>query len=789
MDQKFVEEVDVAIRLVRRGELKALGELPQLRDLRAVQVHLLQPAERVAPAYIGAIIDSLIKATIAALKPSSDEDSDDHEWRKYILLDNYFVRGERWKTVADRLGLGRSRFYAVMSLAIEALALALFQGQPAVDFDVSTTPVVKHNLPRPMYQFVPRFDDHGQDFIDRAIQGLMRRPWVASIRGFSGAGKTTLALEVAERCREKSYFDVIIWIAARTEKEGFVTSLETMCNIIAQVFNDQRVVAAEDLQEKQDLAIKNLASVQRCLLIIDNTEVLSDEQHQEIYDFIQQMPMSTSVLLTSRERGRASELETVIKLFGMKAEESLTFMQNVCRSRGMSPTEEDLYHIYEATSGIPSAMHLAIGLMTEGYMAQEAVRSEIGPVDDLLKYLLEESYDRLSLPEKKMLHVMPIFHNPVPTSVIAIASDVEGVHFRVGLDRLNTRFLLRQHDGPVFDILAPTRKFLEQRIHDAIALLEPEPGLVSLETPYRNLANGYPAIIRDLDRNKKRQFIREQWENILAVMEWCYENKEPLLASLLDLMGYWLGLLGYKRERVKWGKLTVNLLKERGKIEVAAYHLVHDVGWTHFQQGQAELAKDCFQDGLDLAGANPSLVRGIALRNLGYLARENENLDEAERLYEEALSIFESLAEERWIGICSGGLGVLMLLQNNITKAEHYLLKAQTLNEKLDEFEGVASSTSDLARVALEQEDFDKVETLLSKSLQLAYDHELPEEEAYAKVWLARLRERQGRVQEAFELAEEACRIFERVGLGTPFVHKVKQLRDQLQNAPAADFR
>jgi predicted ATP-dependent serine protease len=161
-----------------------------------------------------------------------------------------------------------------------------------------------------MYQFVRRVDGQGQDLVEKAIQGLMRRPWVVSIRGYPGAGKTTLALEVAQRAVEKVYFDAIIWIPARTEKEGYVTSLKTICDTIGQVLGDRRVVATESLEEKHTLAIKNLADLPRCLIVIDNTEVLTDTQHQEIYHFVQQVPMSTSVLLTSRERGRASELET-----------------------------------------------------------------------------------------------------------------------------------------------------------------------------------------------------------------------------------------------------------------------------------------------------------------------------------------------------------------------------------------------------------------------------------------------------------------------------------------------
>jgi len=783
MNEGFFEEVDVAIRLVRRRKRKALGELPRLRDLKVVQARLQNPVEMVSPTYIGGILESLFKETISTLEPVTTEDADDLDWRNYILLNDYFVLGEPWKMVADRLGLGRTRFFEVMSLAIEALALALVEEEPDTNMTASSKPQIQHNLPRPMYQFVRRSDEHNQDLVEKAIQGLMRRPWVVSVRGFPGAGKTTLALEVAQRCVEMAYFDAIIWIAARTEREGFVTSLETICNTIGQVLGDRRVVAAEGLLEKQALAIKNLAALPKCLLIIDNTEVLSDEQHQEIYYFVQQVPMSTSVLLTSRERARASELETVIKLFGMDAKEGLAFMESVCQARGMSLGEADLRYIFEATSGIPSAMRMAIGLMSEGYTPQEAVRSDIGRVEELLEYLLQEAYSKLTATEKRILHVMPIFLAPAPLSIISAVSGIDGANLRVSLNRLRTLFLLKEHEASHYDILAPTRFFLQRRTHEAILLLEPAPEWTTLETPYRNLARGYQQVIKDLERGKVGRFIRDQLDNLLAVMGWCYDHQEPILTELLDLTGNWLGLWGYKRERIEWGQLAVELLRqEPANLGAAAWHLVYNVGWTHFQQGQPEQARACFQDGFELAGETNPQVKGVALRNLAQVAREyDKNFDKAKQLYLQALTIFEQIGDKRWIAICKGGLGVLAMLQQDIAEAERYIVDAQSLNKQLSEVEGLVSNISDQAQLALELGEFDKVETLLSRSSRLANENELLEEEAYAKVWLARLRERQERIDEAFELAQQAYQIYERVGLRTPFVNVVEQLRDQLQ--------
>ncbi len=783
MDTEFFEEIDVAIRLMRRRERKALGELPRLRDLKVVQDRLLQPVELVSPAFVGAILETLFKETIESLRPSSEEDPNDVDWRHYVLLHDYFVLGEPWKVVADRLGVGRARFFELMPAAIDTFALAFIEGYAQAATDGLLSPEVLHNLPRPMYQFVRRTDEEGRDLVEKVIWGLKNRPWVVSIRGYPGAGKTTLALEVAQRCVERAYFDAVIWIAARSEQEGYITSLETVLNTIGQVLGDRRVVAAESLEEKHSLAIKNLSALSRCLLIIDNTEVLPDKQHQELYRFVQKVPLTTSVLLTSRERGRASELETVIKLFGMSVDEGLAFMRNVCQARGLSPDEADLRYIYEATSGIPSAMHMAIGLMTEGYTAQEAVRSDIGQVEELLEYLLEEGYSKLTPIEKKVLHVMPILNKPAPLPIIAAASTVEGSHLRASINRLRTLFLINEHEASHYDILAPTRSFLLRRTADAIALLESGSGQSTLETPYRNLAIGYQREIRALGRDQRAQFIRTQWDNLLTIMAWCYEHREPALVGLLDLMGYWLGLWGYKRERVKWGELAVEMLREElGDPEAAAWHLVYDVGWTHFQQGQDQQARACFQAALDLSGAGCLQVRGVALRNLAQIAREyDRDYDEARRLYLEALSIFEQLQDKRWIAICKGGLGVLALLQHDVSQAERYLTDARELNEQLGEIEGLVSNISDLGQVALEQNDFPKAGSLLGESSRLARDKELPEEEAYAEVRLARLRERQGRVDEAFALAQHAYQIYERVGLRTPIVNEARQLRDRLQ--------
>ena len=175
-------------------------------------------------------------------------------------------------------------------------------------------------------------------------------------------------------------------------------------------------------------------------------------------------------------------------------------------------------------------------------------------------------------------------------------------------------------------------------------------------------------------------------------------------------------------------------------------------------------------------------MRGVALRNLAQVAREyDKDFATAQRLYLEALTIFEGLDDKRWVAICKGGLGVLAFIQNDLARAQTHLTDAQAINEALGESEGLVSNISDLAQLALAEGKLNQAEQLLGQSRQLAQAHELPEEEAYAKVWLAHLREQQDHLEEACALAHEAYEIYERVGLRTPFVQHVERLRERLQ--------
>jgi hypothetical protein len=564
MAEEFIEELTDALRLMRRRDFRALGELPQLRNHRRLQTRLGKPINQALPVEVGATLAAILKENIAALQPASKtEDPADPDWRCYTLLNDYYLLGHPWKVVADRLGVGRARFYEIMASAVDTLALPLLTSE-------GTTRAPRHNLRRPMYRYVQRSDEEGKDLVEKVIQGLNRRPWVVSIRGFPGTGKTTLGLEAAWRCVEHVYFDAVIWI----EQDGSASSLEAILNSIAQALGVHGVVIAESLVDKQALVIRDLTAIPKCLIVIDNSELLDENQHRRFYDFIKQIPISTSILLMTQDRGRASQLETVIELYGMAAHEAIRFMRDVCQVKGMMLDEAILRDIYNATSGIPASMLIDLGLIQEGHSPKSGEGQEV---------LLEAAYSKLAAAEKTILHVMPVFATPVPQAIIAAACPVKGELFQTSINRLLARFLINEHEEARFDILAPMRTFLLRRSNDAIALLEAEPGRTTLETLYRNVAIGYHSEIRVLDTSKRESFLEDQWGNILPIMQWCYDHHEPALTELLDLLGYWLGLWGRKRERLRWAERTVAILKETVNTEAAAWHLVYDVGWTYYQ--------------------------------------------------------------------------------------------------------------------------------------------------------------------------------------------------------------
>jgi tetratricopeptide (TPR) repeat protein len=774
MEPTFLEQVDKAVVLVRKRDLAALGK-HRLTKLRLVQKHL-GPRAKPADVFIGNVLKDLIIEVIESMKPTTPENLGEIEWRNYILLKDY-IHGQSWSIVADRLGLGRTAFYDVRKLAIESLALALWDLEQKV---LRQPLAVKNNLPRPPYtSFVPRRDKQGKPYMDRIIDELTsKRAWVVAIYGAPGVGKTALAYKVAEECRNQELFDAVVWISARQYElmpEGtiplpqyqYVTSINAILDIIGTTVGNVRKVLTVSSTEEKLAIVRNVLLATNCLIVIDNMETLTKDAHRGVFDFLRDLPNPSKALLTSRERHYIGE--SIVTLPGMEEDEAIKFMRIEAEARRLhSLSEEELRYIHHETNGIPLAMKHAIGrIAVYGYSVGEAIGPGVES-DKLLNYMFDSTYQKLDNTEKRILHAMPIFVEPASTEAIRAASSLGETQLTVGLGRLYQLFMIDKVERDRYEILPPLHHYL-QTARNIDNLLDDNTSISDfIHGACLNLAQYYRRCLEQKDIDEQVAFLKHEKRNVLDLLEWCYKNGESsLMIDLVMLMGRPLGLLGYSSERITWGKRAIEACQAFEDFERAAWIAAYDVGWTYIRNGEIELGRKTLEESLRVSQEKRyPRVEALALHNLGRLYQNIGENEKAINCLEKSLVNWRDISEPEWIARSMAVLGRLKYTLGELSEAHNYLKEALELRNRIKHENEVIETLSDLAVVVLAQGDEQEAYVLSDQSIFLGQDIPgLGPSYAYTLYRRAEMEAMVENHSKAIDLAKEAFEIYKDFGV------------------------
>jgi tetratricopeptide (TPR) repeat protein len=189
----------------------------------------------------------------------------------------------------------------------------------------------------------------------------------------------------------------------------------------------------------------------------------------------------------------------------------------------------------------------------------------------------------------------------------------------------------------------------------------------------------------------------------------------------------------------------------------------HEVAWIYHQRsatGKAWLWANRCSEAWQRGGNRIEQAAGMRLR--GLISRERHDYDTAERLYQEALTIYRGHSEQEVVVILSD-LGSLELARRRYDVAEQYLREA--LAEKRDSSEGQAAVSGQLGHLALCRECAEDARKWFQKQLHLAESLGRPSLVASAKWGLALSHKADGRPDLAGPVAEEALAIYQRLGV------------------------
>lgn len=769
MTPEFLSQVDDAARLLREGNRITLGTSP-LAELRLITRRVSWGAGALARGE--ALREALAEVAEAAFEALPDAEEAGRLgtiWREYIL-----ARRSQPLVAAD-LGLARTAFFEARHRAVETVALALWQAEQQARRE---EPAIRHNLPRAPYaHFIPRTDEAGRDYVERIIQALVTsRAWLVAVDGPGGVGKTTLAYEAARCAVERRLFDAVAWSSAKpTELAPGATlarpvparadSLEAILNTISVVLGQRSVLALPTLDEKLS-AVNRLLAATTTLLVLDNLESLPTSEQTRLFGWLRELPSPTRALLTSRERYAIGEV--VIPIFGMNPDEALAFLRTEAQTRGLVvPPVEDLRRVVEATHGVPLVMQFVVGTMARyGFTVEQALGPAATPrAPHLHDYLFEAAYQRLAPAARDLLHALTLFPAPATPEAIAAAAGQGEVAATLGLGELFRSFFVNRTDDGCYHLVPLVHDFLDVREASS-------PDRAAFVTAARQRLARFYAAALGTERliSLRLRLAMPEHENILATLKWASgAGAWELLADLVEAVGDVFGILGFWQDRVTWGRQAMRACELLGDYPRAAWFAVKEVGWNLHRLGNpagADLIRDYLEQARRHEGEAWRRVEGLALRNLGRLARDRGDFDAAEALLKESLAVWEHIEEEGCLAFTRASLGLLQIQQSDYAAAEANLRVALAARQAMGDTGKVAEGLAELGKALAAQGRLGEGLRLVEEARDLAWQLPAPSP-VYAYILHLRAEieaDILGNPSRARELAAESRAIFEQLG-------------------------
>lgn len=640
-----------------------------------------------------------------------------------------------------------------------------------------------HNLPQPDYE----------DFIGREaeIKKVMEqlhpdsRPWIITIDGIGGIGKSALALEIAHRylnpkkLAAAERFDGIVWISA---KETMLTAdgLRTRPQVLRNLSDIYAAIAVTLRQEKitragseieQDGLIRDVLTQQRVLIILDNLETVDDEK---VNVFIRELPKPTKAIVTTRHR---IDVSFPIRLTGMPWEDIKKIIEQECNKKNVKLTLEEAQQLFHRTAGVPLAVVWSIALMGIGYPIK-TVLEKLGDAEDkFAEFCFKESLESIRPePTYKILLSLALFATDASRDALGIIPELSTRDRDDGLVRLETLSLVdKQADR--FKLLPLTKTYV-------LAELKKNADLG--QVLYRRWIAYLKSLCAGVDseyywRYRSYAFYKEG-DTILDAIQWCREHGPAEDAIFLTYASYdYLEVVG------RWNEIVLVVDDVMGLAESiqdsnAMARLNSIKGWIFMQQGELDKAEQSFQVSLDkYRSVNSKEGETIILQHFSAVYRKRKEFDAAKKYSQQACEIADQLKTGDLVALVNTEAGKLARDMEDWDRAKELFAQiADYFEERVEQTprdEPLARSTwGHLAVVAQAQGNYQEAKDLCLKSLEFFEAWGTKGYMATLKLRLALAEASLGDKRNAKVHATEAAEWFDRLGMKPDYFEAEKLL-------------
>ncbi|MEZ4712347.1 MAG: NB-ARC domain-containing protein [Caldilineaceae bacterium] len=387
------------------------------------------------------------------------------------------------QVVANQHNVVEGALYKKQRAAIERLSEVLHNMEFAARTGRSAELVAR--LETPTYQQLFGVDEHLEQLIEKLL--APNPPWLISVEGMGGIGKTALAHAL---CRQMIEQGKVGWGAL--EDVGWVTARQSIFNGGGALKNVERpaltVEALVDGLLSQLLpgagsvgrsAAERLQQLQRRLrerphlIVIDNLETATDVH--SLLSTLRTLANPTKFLLTTRH-SLFEELDVFhYSVPELGENDALALVHTEAEQRNLALLAEaddaDLHRIYETVGGNPLALRLVVGqtLVHPLHAVLDDLTAARGQtIENMYTHIYRHAWDNLDENARRVLVMMPLVtENGSATEYLANMSGLEPGDLRHVLGRLVTLNLVDRR-GDLheyrYTIHSLTRTFLQQQV-------------------------------------------------------------------------------------------------------------------------------------------------------------------------------------------------------------------------------------------------------------------------------------------------------------------------------------
>jgi tetratricopeptide (TPR) repeat protein len=641
---------------------------------------------------------------------------------------------------------------------------------------------IPHNLP-PRSEFVGRKAEKA-----RVHEALCSRSYLISIDGIGGIGKSSLALEVAFECLEASReetpageiatFDGFIWTTAKDRD----LNLDDLLDAVALTLEYPGI--AQHPVEQKVVAVRKLLQDKPCLLIVDNFETITDDG---IRDFLLNLPEPSKALITTREQ----KLRQVwaVSLKGLTESEALALIRTTGRQLGLAALErgddQTLRHLVEATGGVPLAIKWAIGQIKQRGQSLDTVLLALREAEgNIFDYTFARSWDLLSETARQVLMVMLLFATSASRAGIEAASDVHHFALDEALGQLVEMSLVDASDEldltrQRYSIHPLTRAFAGTK-------LQQESG--NQDAARKRLADFFKSLTEDYGGFWNREGYAQldlELPNILAVVQWCWEQQIPELAKLgMDILynaNDFLNIRGYWNDAMTLGQQAIVIATSlEDELRTAKFRL-WPVGWVYRHRDDLDSAEDQVKQALTVFERHSDREYiAYTKRNLARIFQRRGELEQAEPLLKEVLDLYQSNEDERQVYFVTANLAEVALEKGDLDTAWTLCNNVLTPARRFDDPERVASILDVLGGVARRRGHLEQAKAFWEEALILMRRVNRPDATADNLFRLAQVEIETGQTQTAKQRLLDALDIYQRLDIHS----KVREIEELLDGLP-----